>query len=259
MPSQPRLHLAVSGSYSSGKTTTAEALSVATGIPRADALTAREIVVDLAPRKHFQQLGAVELLMLGLRRFEERVQSEAEQPGSFIADGSVLHEWVYGEARMRLGMNPGAPLPRRAAVRVVTTPMMPFLRAYMQAYGIVVKERAKRMYDMFIHLPVEFEMNPDGHRPVSEEYRKVSDRLLIETLHELRIPYHVVGGTVAERVTRIVELLDLPLVVPVDEAIQIAIHRIARSKEMVAEKQIANQASWPLHRRLLAAVHQRAA
>jgi nicotinamide riboside kinase len=237
-----RLHIAVSGSYSSGKTTTAEALSVATGIPRADALTAREIVVDLVPSKHFKQLSAVELLMLGLRRFEERVHSEAALDGRFVADGSVLHEWVYGEARLRLGMNPGASLPRRAAVRVATAPMLPFLRQYMQAYGNVVKERALRMYDVFIHLPVEFEMDRDGHRPVSEEYRRVSDELLVQTLDELEIPYHVVGGTVRERVQRIVELLELELVVPVDEAIAIAAQRIARSKDMVAERQLANQA-----------------
>jgi hypothetical protein len=62
-----RIRLAVSGTYSSGKTTTTEALSVATGIPRTDALTAREIVVDLLPRKRFQELSAAELLMLGLR------------------------------------------------------------------------------------------------------------------------------------------------------------------------------------------------
>jgi nicotinamide riboside kinase len=254
MPTQHPMHIAVSGSYSSGKTTTAEALSIATGIPRTDALTAREIVVDLVPRKHFQQLSAVELLMLGLRRFEERVHGEGAQTGSFIADGSVLHEWVYGEARLRVGMNPGASLPRRAAVRVVTAPMLPFLRQYMKAYGMVTKERAKRTYDVFIHLPVEFEMAADGHRPVSEEYRRVSDQLLIETLNELRIPYHVVGGTVRERVSRIVELLDLEVVVPVDEAITIATHRIQRSREMVAERQIANHASMSLRTRVLAHV-----
>lgn len=254
MPQQP-IRLAVSGSYSSGKTTTAESLSVATGIPRTDALTAREIVVDLLPRKQFQELSAAELLMLGLRRFEERVQGEAQQDGSFIADGSVLHEWVYGEARMRVGINPGAPLLHRAAKRIVGVTAKPYFKQYIDMYGTVTKERAKRVYDVFIHLPVEFDMRKDGHRPVSEKYRRVSDQLLIEALEELEIPYHVVGGTVHERVQRTIELLDLPVVVPVDEAIAIATDRIERSREMVAERLIANQAPKSLGRRVRAATH----
>jgi nicotinamide riboside kinase len=253
MMPQQRIRLAVSGSYSSGKTTTAEALSVATGIPRTDALTAREIVVDLLPRKQFQELSASELLMLGLRRFEERVQGEAQQDGSYISDGSVLHEWVYGEARMRVGINPGAPLLHRASKRIVGIPAKPYFQQYMNMYGTVTKQRAKRVYDVFVHLPVEFEMRADGHRPVSEEYRRVADELLIEVLQELEIHYHVVGGSVRERVQRIVELLELPVEVPVDEAIAIATDRIETSREMVAERVIANQAPKSLRRRVRAA------
>ena len=247
------IRLAVSGSYSSGKTTTAEALSVATGLPRTDALTAREIVVEMLPQKHFQELSASELLILGLRRFEERVQGEAQQRGSYISDGSVLHEWVYGEARMLVGINPGAPLLHRAAKRVVGIPAKPFVRQYINAYGAVAKARARRAYDVFVHLPVEFAMRADGHRPVSERYREVADQLLVEVLGELEIPYHVVGGSVRERVQQIVDLLELPLEVPIDDAIQIATRRIAHSREMVAERQIALQPPKSLRRRVRAA------
>ena len=34
----------------------------------------------------------------------------------------------------------------------------------------------------FSHLPVEFPMKPDGHRPVSAPFRRRSDELPIETL-----------------------------------------------------------------------------
>jgi hypothetical protein len=234
------LRLAVSGTYSSGKTTTTEALSIAAGIPRTDALTAREIVVDLIPGKSFQQLNASELLMLGLRRLEERIHTEAAQPGSFVSDGSVLHEWIYGEVRMRIGINPGAPLLQRAVKRVVGIPSKPFMQRYMDAYGVVVKARTKRLYDHFVHLPIEFGMQSDGHRPVSEKYRVLSDQLLIETLEELEMPYHVVGGTVPERVARILDLFGLPAAVPVDEAVGMAEERIRRSREMVAERVIAS-------------------
>jgi AAA domain len=241
--------IAISGTYSSGKTTTSEALSIATGIPRTDALTAREIVVDLSPGKRFYELSAAELLALGLRRFEERVHGEAAAMGQFISDGSVLHEWVYGEARLKVGINPGAPLLHRAAKAVVGIPAKPFYRQYMKAYGLVAKSRARRMYDMFVHLPVEFRMDPDGHRPVSERYRDVADAMLIEVLDELAIPYRVVGGTPLQRLEKAVDLLGLPVVVPLDEAIRVAELRIARSKEMVAERKIINQPSASMWRR----------
>lgn len=244
------LRLAVSGTYSSGKTTTTEALSIAAGIPRTDALTAREIVVDLIPGKSFQQLNASELLMLGLRRLEERIHTEAAQPGSFVSDGSVLHEWIYGEVRMRIGINPGAPLLQRAVKRVVGIPSKPFMQRYMDAYGVVVKARAKRLYDHFVHLPIEFGMDADGHRPVSEKYRVLSDELLIETLEELQMPYHVVGGTVPERVARILDLFQLPVAVPVDEAVGMAEERIRRSREMVAERVIASHQDVSLGRKV---------
>lgn len=250
---QPRLRLAVSGSYSSGKTTTTQALSVATGLPRTDALTAREIVVDLLPGMRFAELAASELLMLGLRRFEERVDGEARQTGSYVSDGSVLHEWVYGEARLRVGINPGAPLCHRFAKRIVGLPAKPFFRQYINAYGIVAKEHAKQAYDAFVHLPVEFEMGADGHRPVSEEYRRVADQLLLDVMDELDIPYHVVGGGVGDRLREIIDLFDLPVAVPVDEAIGIAADTIRRSRDAVAERQLATQSPASVRRRLRAA------
>ncbi|MEU7040942.1 ATP/GTP-binding protein [Streptomyces varsoviensis] len=226
------IHLAISGTYSSGKSTTTEAVSVATGIPRTHAMTSREILLDLAPGKQVQELSAAELMALGLRRLEERIHNEA-LPGSFVSDGSVIHEWIYGEARMRVGINPGAGLLVKAVKNVAGLPVKRFYRDYMNAYGQITKARAKRIYDAYVHLPVEFEMKADGHRPVSEPFRKMSDDLLIETLEEMEIPYHVVGGTVTERVRRIVELFDLPLVMPLDEAVDIAQERVRRATEVL--------------------------
>lgn len=249
------IRIAISGSYSSGKTTTAEALSIATGIPRTGALTAREIVVEMLPNKRFDELSASDLQMLGMRRFGERVHGEAEHPGARISDGSVLHEWVYGEARMRVGINPGAPLLHRAAKRVVGVPAKPFFQQYVNAFGLVAKAHAKRSYDVFIHLPVEFEMRFDGHRPVSEAYRHVSDRLLVEAVDELEIPCHIVGGSVVERVARIVDMLELATEVPIELAVAEAVDRVRQSGEMVAERRIASQAPKSLRRRVRAAIH----
>lgn len=213
------IHLAISGTYSTGKSTTAEALSIATGIPRTHAMTSREILIDLIPGKTVMELSAMELVKLGLRRFEERVHNES-RPGPFISDGGVFHEWVYFEARMRVGINPGAPWWFGAIKSVTGIGKRKFYQKYTDTLGVVTKRRAKRLYDAYVHLPVEFDMKPDGHRPVSEKFRRLSDELLIQTLQELEIPYHIVGGTVPERLERIVDIFGFPLVVPIDEAIE---------------------------------------
>jgi hypothetical protein len=253
MPANP-LRLAVSGTFSSGKTTTTEVLSIATGIPRTHALTAREILADLVPGKQLPQLSAKELQMLGLRRFEERVSGETELAagpgGSFISDGSVLHEWIYGQVRLEVGINPGAPLLHRAGKRLAGGYAKPFHRQYMDAYGAVVKQRAKRTYDSFVHLPVEFEMARDGHRPVSEKYRQESDLLLVATLEELQIPHTVVRGSVQQRVATIVELYGLPLVVPIGDAVEVAAERIAAGVAAVEQKQLANEKPAGLAKRI---------
>jgi nicotinamide riboside kinase len=233
MMSSPVVRLAVSGTYSTGKSTTTEALSIATGIPRTHAMTSREILLDLVPGKQVMDLTAAELVALGLRRLEERIHHEAAQPGSFISDGSVIHEWIYGEARMLAGINPGAGPLLRLTKAVVGLPYKRFYRQYMHAYGMIVKARAKRSYDSYVHLPVEFAMNADGHRPVSEPFRELSDRLLIDTLDELEIPYLVVRGSVEQRLEQIVRHLDLPLVVPMDEAVATAHERVQQGVEIL--------------------------
>ena len=243
--------LAVSGTYGSGKTTTSEALSVATGIPRTHALTAREILRDLLPGKQLEELAARELIMLGLRRLEERIHHEAAQPGSFVSDGSVIHEWIYGEIRMQVGINPGAGLVHRALNEVAGLPIKRFYRQYMGAYGRIVKDRAARLYDAYVHLPVEFPLKADGHRPVSERFRTKSDELLLATIDEIEVPYLIVRGTVEKRVHTIVEAFNLPLVVPVDEAVAVAVHRVSAASAVLesdAREHAARRATSPWRR-----------
>jgi nicotinamide riboside kinase len=228
-----RIHLAISGTYSTGKSTTTEALSIATGIPRTHAMTSREILMELIPGKTVMELNAMELVMLGLRRFEERVHNEGVGVDSFISDGGVFHEWVYFEARMRVGINPGAPWWVGAVKKVAGLPVKHFYQHYTDTLGVVTKARARRIYDAYVHLPVEFDMDPDGHRPVSEKFRRLSDQLLLQSLEEMGLPYHVVGGTIPERLERIIEIFDLPVVVPIEEAIAQAEVRVHDAIEVL--------------------------
>ncbi|MGX7046793.1 AAA family ATPase [Pseudolactococcus plantarum] len=116
--SKKEIRLVISGTYSTGKTTTTTALSIATGIPLINAQSAREILTELYPGRRFEDMNATELMALGLKRFEERVREETvlyKDYSSFISDGSVLNEWVYGTVRMKVGINPGSKFFHRVA------------------------------------------------------------------------------------------------------------------------------------------------
>ena len=224
--SDRRLRIAVSGTYSTGKTTTTEALSRWLGIPRTHARTMREILPEAIPGKALEECGPAELFQLGLLRFTERAVRESAMQGSFLSDGSSLHEWIYGKARMTVGINPNDSRLLRSAKRLLTLPYRPLLIRINEAFGAVVKRHAQRSYDEFIHLPVEFPLVEDGHRPVSEEFRALSDRLLKTTLDELGIRYHVVSGTLEERLQKIAAIYGLQPVMPLEQAVAEATDRV---------------------------------
>ncbi|MEU3862690.1 AAA family ATPase [Streptomyces sp. NPDC028722] len=73
--------------------------------------------------------------------------------------------------------------------------------------GLLTQQHASDTYDLVVHLPADVPL-PEGHRPISEHFRRVSDRLLRETLEAWRIPFHVVTGSVQERVRRCRELVE---------------------------------------------------
>ncbi|MFC6355589.1 ATP/GTP-binding protein [Luethyella okanaganae] len=227
----------VSGTYSTGKTTTATALSKATGIPLVRALSAREILTSLYPGRKFHHMSAEELLALGLRRLEERLKAETElYDEGFISDGSVLNEWAYAAVRTRIGLNPGAPVLQQIVKAAWTIPSLPFLKRYVRAYGVMARLHARETYTDVVHLPVEFDMASDGHRPVSERYRTLSDRDLHGEFTALGLKVHTVRSTIEARVQTIIDTLGLPHVCPVDKAVFDAKEEIAQSREAVAQR-----------------------
>jgi hypothetical protein len=209
------MRLAVSGTYSSGKTTTSIALSYLTGVPRTAAKGMREILPEALPGKRLEDCTAPELCQLAMRRYTERVVLESHLPYGFISDGSSLHEWVYGKIRVLVGINPN----ESQGLNVAKTQEMRFFEEVIDNMGSAMKQHAKRVYHAYVHLPIEFPLVPDGHRPVSERFRALSDQLLLDTLAELRIPYHVVGGTIEERLRKIVDHFGFAPVMTIDEAI----------------------------------------
>lgn len=233
--------LVLSGTYSVGKTTTATALSLATGIPMIQALSAREILLDLYPNRRFQDMQAEELMALGLKRMEERLVAETrlfETGGSFISDGSVLNEWIYGTVRLKIGINPGADWLHQVAKAFLGIPGRGFFKKYLAAYGTVANLHAKKWYTEVVHLPVEFPMDPDGHRPVSEKYRQISDSELQVAFQKLEIPLVRIGGDQQTRLRKIIDHHGLNQVLELDTALAQARAMIEQNRESVAQRMI---------------------
>ncbi|MFD0317912.1 AAA family ATPase [Streptomyces flavalbus] len=99
---------------------------------------------------------------------------------------------------------------------------MAFFAKVVDQYGQAFKQHVKATYDAYVHLRHELPIAADGHRPMNDEFRTTIDGMLLATLDELEIPYHVVGGTVAERLEAIAGIFDLTPVMSTDEAIELA-------------------------------------
>lgn len=216
------MKLAVSGTYSSGKTRTVMALSHYTGIPRTLAKTAREILPDAVPGKSLAQCTPAEFLQLMMRRHVGRAVHESLLPNGFISDGSSLHDWLYGAARIIHGMNPTETVHLDSVGKAEHHDEMKFFEQMVAQFGHAFKQHVKATFDVFVHLRNELPIAADGHRPMNDRFRSTMNDMLLTALNELQIPYHIVGGSLPERLTAIVGLFDLPTVMGIDDAIALA-------------------------------------
>ncbi|GAA4785945.1 AAA family ATPase [Streptomyces ziwulingensis] len=210
------MNLAISGTYSVGKTLTTMAVSHLTGLARSSAKTMRELLPISVPGKTLEECTAAEIIMLIMRRNQERAVNESHLRHGFVSDGSSLHEWSYGTVRVLVGINPNE------SVNLENVEMTDEIRFYaqvMEKMGIPARQHAKASYDSFVHLPVEFPIVEDGHRPVSERFRLLADEMLLKNINELGIPVHIVGGTVPERLKKIVDIYGFTPQMSIEEAI----------------------------------------
>jgi nicotinamide riboside kinase len=222
------MRIAISGTYSTGKTTLSLALNCLTGIPATRARTMREILPEAFPGYTLEQCGSSELMELGMRRFSERVQAEIRTGESFFSDGCPLQEWIYGSTRLKTGFNP-AETPETVKLWISRHPEeWRLFGKTLSGFGRVVKSYVQKQYDLIIHLPVEFPFVADGHRPASEAFRRASEELLLETYSELGVQPVEVRGSLSERLHTIVNRLGLATVRGTDEAIRMAAERRKR-------------------------------
>ncbi|BCY08848.1 AAA family ATPase [Actinoplanes sp. L3-i22] len=213
------MKIAVSGTYSSGKTRTVMALSHYTGVPRTLAKAIREIMPEAVPGKALAEVTPAEFVQLMMRRHVGRAVHEALLGERFISDGSSLQEWLYGAARVLHGMNPNATAAGGVAP-ATSAAEMAFFEQVVAQFGFAFKQHVKKTYDSFVHLRHELPIADDGHRPMNEKFRSTIDEMLLTTLQELDIPVYVVGGSFEERLDRIVEIFALPTVISREQAIE---------------------------------------
>jgi hypothetical protein len=216
------MRLGISGTYSSGKTITAMALSHFTGIPRTRALTMREILPEAAPGKTLDECTAPELLQMIVVRHCDRAVHESRLWSGFISDGSSLQEWIYGSVRVIVGINPNASIHLKDLQQVPRTDELRFFEAVMAQLGHALKRHVDKTFDAFVHLRNELPLAEDGHRPVNERFRSMCDEILMKTLNELEIPYHIVSGSLPERLHKIADTFQLPRVMDAEAAVALA-------------------------------------
>lgn len=210
------MRLSISGTYSVGKTLTSMALSHLTGIPRTAAPTMRELLPISIPGKTLEECNGAEIIMLITRRIQGRAVAESHLGDNWISDGSSIHEWSYATVRVKVGINPNESVDLD---HVEMTDEVRFYANVMKQIAVPAAQHAKQSYDAFVHLPIEFPIVEDGHRPVNEKFRKLAEELLLQTVRDLGIPVHIVGGSIPERLQKIVDIFGFTPVMSIEEAI----------------------------------------
>ncbi|TJZ50066.1 ATP/GTP-binding protein [Sphingobacterium olei] len=211
--------IVISGTYCTGKTTLALALSLASGIPATHALTMREILPMLYPGKTLRQCTPVELITLGMKRFGERIESESDLPHGFISDGCPIQEWLYGSTRLITGAYPDEK-PWKMKFRQLLNPgRYRDFQKLLSGFEGMAKEYTCGHYDQFIHLPVEFDFVPDGHRPTSERFRQESEKRLLKTYDELLLEPEVIRGNHMQRLQQAVDILGITPLMSLEQCV----------------------------------------
>lgn len=230
------MKIAVSGSYSTGKSTFSLALSLATGVPHTKARTMRELLPQTFPGKRLEECSTNELVELGIRRFMERRTLEAGLRKGFISDGSSLQEWVYGSGRVKAGLNPSDKFWSSKINRLLSFIRVAVFRDTMMGLECVVKDYAADGYDVVIHLPVEFPFVPDGHRPVSEKFRLACDGVLRSSYSKMNVKVIEASGSLEERIEFVCRELGLPLKMSISEVMKETKTRMEEYNRMLSQK-----------------------
>src|SRR6218665_2711259 len=89
------MRIAISGTYSVGKTLTTMAVSHLPGLPRSAAMTMWELLPISVPGKTLEEWTAAEVIMLIMRHHQERAVDELPLGKNFVSDDSSFSVTEY--------------------------------------------------------------------------------------------------------------------------------------------------------------------
>ena len=172
--------IAIVGSFSTGKTTTAEILARRLDLPLLPEV-ARE-VVELGFKLDKDASPETETLIF-MRQYNNEISTE-----EFVGDRSMIDVMAYA----------GWVLDNRERTK----------EFYLWDECVRLAERALRTaYSHVFYLPIEFPIVLDGLRPDDPEFQKDIDHRIIGLLRSHDIEYETVTGSVDERIEKIEKVL----------------------------------------------------
>ena len=173
--------IAIVGSFSTGKTTTAEILAERLDLPLLPEV-ARE-VVELGFKLDKDASPETETLIF-MRQYNNEISTE-----EFVGDRSMIDVMAYA----------GWVLDHRERTK----------EFYLWDECVRLAERVLRTaYSHVFYLPIEFPIVLDGLRPDDPEFQKDIDERLLRLLRSHDIDYETVTGSVEERIEKIQKVLD---------------------------------------------------
>jgi len=168
--SAPRI--AIVGSFSTGKTTLAEAAAEPLGLPLLPEV-AREVAAE-GFQLDKDATPEVETLIF-LRQYRNELRHPA-----FIADRSLLDVMAYA----------GWVLDHQERRREF---------ALWDACVDIAEHRLRTQYTHVVYLPIEFPIVPDGLRPMDEEFQRDIDQRILGLLERYGLAYETLTGSVEDR------------------------------------------------------------
>lgn len=172
--------IAIVGSFSTGKTTLAEAVAEPLGLPLLPEV-AREVAA-LGFKLDKDATPEVETLIF-LRQYYNEMSHE-----DFVGDRSLIDVMAY--AGWVLDNQP-----RRKET------------ALWEACVQIAEHRLRNQYSQVFYLPIEFPIVADGLRPMDPAFQAEIDERMRALLDRHAVRYEVLKGSVEERVERLVSMV----------------------------------------------------
>lgn len=170
--------IAIVGSFSTGKTTLAEAAAEPLGLPLLPEV-AREVAAE-GFKLDKDATPEVETLIF-LRQYRNEMTHD-----DFVGDRSLIDVMAYA----------GWVLDNQERRREF---------ALWDACVEIAEHRLRTQYTHVFYLPVEFDIVPDGLRPMDPDFQAEIDRRMLELLERYSIRYETLKGSVAERLDALID------------------------------------------------------